>query len=265
MSKTSLRTYCTFISVFLACSMLFCGSLKADRIPVRHIEGETHGFVTLRSSDDRIIGVGEWLETGNCVRMTSRLTIHFNDGSLYDETTVFSQRRLFRMLTDHLVEKGPSFKQPMETWIDANGKFKGQYADKDGKQKAVTEKLKLSDDAVNGMVSIILKDVDPKAAKTTVSMVVATPKPRIVHLVITPDGERPFYAEGSPSEAIHYVIKVDLGGAAGVVAPLVGKQPPNTDAWIVGGIAPLFVREEGPLYEGGPVWSIEPISLTPSK
>ncbi len=55
----------------------------------------------------------------------------------------------------------------------------------------------------------------------------------------------------------HYVVKVELGGIAGVVALVVGKQPPDSHVWILGGEAPAFVRSEAPLYSGGPVWRIE--------
>jgi hypothetical protein len=41
---------------------------------------------------------------------------------------------------------------------------------------------------------------------------------------------------------------------------MIGKQPPNYHIWILGGTAPAFIREEGPLYEGGPIWRIEQIS-----
>jgi hypothetical protein len=56
---------------------------------------------------------------------------------------------------------------------------------------------------------------------------------------------------------MHYVLKVDIGGIKGVVAPLVGKQPPDSHVWILGGDAPAFVRSEQPLYNGGPLWRIE--------
>jgi hypothetical protein len=42
-----------------------------------------------------------------------------------------------------------------------------------------------------------------------------------------------------------------------MIAPLVGKQPADTDVWVAGGEAPAFVKSEGPLYLGGPIWSIE--------
>jgi hypothetical protein len=53
------------------------------------------------------------------------------------------------------------------------------------------------------------------------------------------------------------VIKVDVGGFGGLIAPLIGKQPPDSHVWILGGDAPAFVRAEQALYVGGPVWRIE--------
>jgi hypothetical protein len=50
---------------------------------------------------------------------------------------------------------------------------------------------------------------------------------------------------------------VDLGGVAGVIAPVIGKQPKDTMVWVLEGEVPGFVRQVGQLYEGGPVVSIE--------
>jgi hypothetical protein len=44
---------------------------------------------------------------------------------------------------------------------------------------------------------------------------------------------------------------------AGLVAPLLGKQPPDTHVWVLAGNAPAFVKLEGPLYDGGPIGRIE--------
>jgi len=60
----------------------------------------------------------------------ARLVFHFKDGSIYQETTVFSQRERFRLLSDHLVQRGPSFKQQMETSIDVStGDVSVRYTD----------------------------------------------------------------------------------------------------------------------------------------
>jgi len=36
-----------------------------------------------------------------------------------------------------------------------------------------------------------------------------------------------------------------------------GKQPADTHVWVLGGEAPAFVKAEGPLYVGGPIWRIQ--------
>ena len=33
---------------------------------------------------------------------------------------------------------------------------------------------------------------------------------------------------------------MELGGIAGIVAPIIGKQPPDLHVWILGGDAPAF-------------------------
>ena len=87
-------------------------------------------------------------------------------------------------------------------------------------------------------------------------MVVATPKPRLVKLEISAPTVESFSTNGMPRKAAHYVIKVNLGGITGVVAPLVGKQPPDSHVWMLQGDVPGFVKAEQPFYAGGPVWRI---------
>ena len=53
------------------------------------------------------------------------------------------------------------------------------------------------------------------------------------------------------------MIKIDIGGIAGVIAPIVGKQPPDIHVWVLGGATPAFVKSEGPLFYGGAPWRIE--------
>jgi hypothetical protein len=127
----------------------------------------------------------------------------------------------------------------------------------DGKEDVKTEHLDLPPDLANGMVLSIMKNIRPDTPETKVSMVVATPKPRLVKLAISPHGEESFSIAGSPRKAMHYAVKIELGGITGLVAPLIGKEPPDIQVWIIGGEAPAFVKEEGPLYEGGPIWSIQ--------
>jgi hypothetical protein len=128
---------------------------------------------------------------------------------------------------------------------------------KDDKEQVKTEHVDLPKDLANGLVPYVLENMPSNATEETVSMLVAAPKVRIVKLAVSSRGEETFSVADSSRQAIHYEIKIDLGGVAGVVAPLIGKQPPNIQAWIVGGQAPTFLREKGPLYPEGPLMTIE--------
>ena len=232
--------------------------LIADQVPVRHVEGRIHGFLVLRDLDDKLLASGSLIQLANGNRVTSELSFHFNDGSIHQETTVFSQRRAFRLLNYRLVQKGPAFKHAMDMSLNAsNGQVTIKYTDDDGQEKTIADRLKLPADLANGLVPTLLGDIDPKTPKTVVSMLAATPKPRLVKLEISPLGEDTFSVGGAATKAMRYAVKVDIGGISGVIAPLIGKQPPDTHIWMVGGKAPGFLKSEGPLFQDGPVWRIE--------
>jgi hypothetical protein len=243
----------------LACAAQFQPpALSAETIPVRYLEGSVHGFLVLRTTEGKTIAVGDLIQLIRGDRVIARLTFRFKDGSIDDETTVFSQRGNFRLLTDHHVQKGPSFPHPLDTSIDAlSGQVIVRSTDKDGKEKVTTDHLDLPADLANGLVLSLVKNIRPDAPETKVPMLVATPKPRIIQLVFSSQGEEPLSIAGSHRKAMRFAVKIELGGVAGVVAPLIGKQPKDIQIWILGGKAPAFVREEGQLYEGGPIWSIQ--------
>jgi hypothetical protein len=46
----------------------------------------------------------------------------------------------------------------------------------------------------------------------------------------------------------------------GAVASLLGKIPPDSHVWILGGEAPAFVKAELPLAADGPTWRMELLS-----
>jgi hypothetical protein len=232
--------------------------LSQTPVTVRYTEGLVHGFLVLRTLEGDALAEGDVTQVARGDRVTSHLVLRFKDGSVNEETVVFSQRHTFRIVSDHLVQKGPVFKQPMDVSIDGStGQVTVRYTDDDGKEKTVTDRLKLPADVSNGMILTLLKDIRPDVPLTTLSMVAAAPKPRLVKILISPEGEESFSAGGFARKATRYVVKVDIGGVAGVVAPLVGKQPQDTHVWILGGDAPTFVKSEGPLYLGGPIWRIE--------
>jgi hypothetical protein len=236
---------------------------QAESIPVRVLGGTIHGFLEMRSEDGQVIASGDIYSTVRGIRITSRTIFHFKDGSVDDETTVFSQRQNFRLISDRHIQKGPSFPHPMDVMVDAQtGQVTVRTTGKDGKEEVKNDHLDLPSDLANGLVPVILQNLPPSAPVTTVSMVVATPKPRLVKLVISNVGEDKCLVAGTSRKATHYDIKIDLGGVAGVVAPIIGKAPPNIQIWTIGGEATTFAREQGPLYPEGPMTTIQLASPT---
>jgi hypothetical protein len=125
-----------------------------------------------------------------------------------------------------------------------------------GKVKITTTHLDLPEDVSNGLLFVLLKNVDP-SAETTVSYVAASSKPRVVKWNIFPCPEKTIKIGLMRQKTQHYIVKTKIQGPAGVVAPLVGKQPPNIHIWLVKSEAPTFVEFEGPLSQDTPVWRIE--------
>jgi hypothetical protein len=251
-----------FLTVIVVLSLILAPChLKAAEVAVHHAEGVTHAFLLVSTLKKKTVGVGDLIQFTHGDQVTIELSLHFKDGSVHDETAVYSQRGVFRLLSDHLVQKGPTFPHPMDVSVEMKtGTVTVHYTD-DGKEKVQTEKLDLPADAANGLLLNLLKNLDPGASQTTVSMIAATPKPRVVKLVISSNGQHPFSVGGAERQAAEFVIKIDIGGVAGAVAPLVGKQPPDTHVWVYGGDAPTIVRFEGALFEGGPIWRLEPANI----
>lgn len=241
-------------------ALLWPPALLGQSVAVRHSEGLVHGFLTLKTLEGTPLADGDLIQTSRGGRVTARLVFHFKDGSVHDETAVYTQRQRFRLMTHRLVQKGPTFPQPLDMSIDgSSGRVTVRYTD-DGKQKVETERIDVPLDLANGLILTLLKNVQSGAPPKSVSYVAATPKPRLVKLEITEAGAEPFSTGGAARKAMHYVLKVDIGGIAGVIAPLIGKQPPDSHVWILGGEAPAFVKSEQSLYLGGPLWRIELVS-----
>lgn len=238
--------------------LLQLDSVHAEPVPVRYTEGVTHGFLVLRTLQGRDVADGELTQVVRGDRVSRRLVFHFKDGSIQDESIVFSQRGTFRLLSDHLVQKGPAFPHPIDVTIDGvSGDVKVRYTDDDGKEKLAKERLALPADVANGLLPTLLRNFPRGVPSMTVSLLAATPKPRLVKLEVSPEGEDTFLIGGLKLKATRYVVKVKIGGIAGMVAPLIDKQPPDSHVWVQGGEAPSFVKAEAPLFLGGPVLRIE--------
>lgn len=274
--------------VVLACAAL-AASVPAEQVRVAHKQGDVHGFLILRDADGKQIAAGDqtYQVRGGFIR--SRTVFRFRDGSIDEEETTFRQGSLFRLIRDHHIQKGPSFPQPMDLTIDAvHGVVSWKDLSKSDLSKpslskdlskdlskldlsklglskpdsskndasTTSHRMKLPPDLANGILPLLVQNFPAGAQSLTVSFVAFDGKPRLVRMAISPDGTDKVILGQEGLQAQRFKIHMDIGGLAGLVAPLVGKQPPDLHLWIAGGLVPVFLRLEGPLYADGPVWNL---------
>ena len=246
--------------LLLLCSgLLLANALQASQVAVRYAEGLSRGFLVVRTPDGKRIGAGESFQFFRGERVTNHLVLKLKDGSVYEETTVFTQRRTFRLLSNRVVQKGPAFKQQMDSSIDTTtGRVVVHYSD-GGKTKTLDQKVDMPDDLANGMESTIVKDILSEPV-TEVSYLAITPKPRLAKVTITRGGKEKFTDGAVTYEAVHLVMKFRVTGIAGAAASVLGKQPPDTDMWVFGGEAPAYATSIGPIAAGAGVWRIDLVS-----
>jgi hypothetical protein len=232
--------------------------LTAAQIPVRFAEGVAHGFLLLRSMDGALLATGDLLQIARDGEVEKRMVFHFEDGSEYEESVVFTERDLYSMRSYRLSQRGPAFADEMEISLErATGKWRvTTRARSDGRERTLEGALELPPDVYNGLILTVAKDL-PRGAKETVHYVAFTPEPRIIEIGIAPAGEQKVLVGRLAKTAIHYVLKPQLGIFLKVFATLLGRAPPDEHIWFVPDDVPAFVRFEGPLYPAGPIWRIE--------
>ena len=107
---------------------------RAEPIPVTHIQLPRHATMVARSENGKIIARVEFTETVQGDEVTMRLTYHFLDGSIDDETTTYSQRGTFRLIRNHHIQNGPFFATPVDFTVEAaTGTATSRITDKNGK------------------------------------------------------------------------------------------------------------------------------------
>ena len=256
MTSSCIRfVYCIVLTLLLLPSLCECAT--AEQIPVRHTEGVSLGFLVLRTEEGTPIAYGDLQQVAKKDHVMEDMKFYFKDGSFYEEITKFTQDGKFRLLSDQVIQRGPSFKQPMESWVDATAGTVTVRTSEEGKEKLTTKRLDLPPDLANGLLLTLAKNVDPSAPQTTVSMVAVSTSPRVVKVSFSPQPETTFHVGAVPYKAQQYLLKIEIGGVKGKIAPLVGKQPADIHLWLIKSEAPTFVRFQGQLYEGGPVWRME--------
>src|SRR5690349_13282770 len=159
----STRRFVVGVFVALILAILQTGTASADQVPVHYPEGTSHGHFIVRSLNGKEIGKGDLTETLDGHRVSATLTLNFNNGSLYEETTRFTQDGVFRVLDYHLVQRGPSFKEELEMTLDARkgvvtvGCSGGEEASCEG--RVWTKHLQIPPDLANGIVPFLVRNI----------------------------------------------------------------------------------------------------------
>ena len=230
-------------------------------VPVRYAEGTVHGFLELRTATGAILAHGDLLQVAREREIESRMVFHFSDASVFEEAVTFTQHDVFAMQHYHLVQSGPAFADDLDVTLARSGQYVVKTkSHKDGGEKQYTGKLDLPPDVYNGMVITIAKNVGTRDTQT-VHVVAFTPEPRLIGLEIAPSNSQRVLLGRHAETAVHFKLRPKLGTLLKIFATLLGKAPPDSDAWIVTDDVPAFVRFEGPLYTG-PVWRLDLTSPT---
>ena len=238
-------------------SLLIADAVHAEPIKVRTAEAAARGFLSLSATNGEALAHGELAQTMRRGIVESRLTFHFKDRSLYDETVVFSQKDVFAIVSYRLLQQGPSFPGVADVSFErASGRYKARIKEKDKEEETLEGRLDLPPDLYNGMASVLLKNMAP-GQTVRGHMLAFTPKPRLLKMELKPEGADKFLIGPSSHPATRYLVDLEIGGMMGVLASVVGKEPPDLRYWIADGPLRAFVKFEGPFYLNGPVWRIE--------
>jgi hypothetical protein len=238
--------------------VLVATTAAAAPVRVRYPEGPARGLLVLTSTDGTPLAHGELEQWMDGPIVVSRLAFEFADGSVYDEVVRFSQRRVFRVESYKLQQRGPSFTETADTEFERSGRWRVRRREKpDAEEERAEGRIELPDDVMNGLTSVVCKNVMPDGA-ATVHFVAFQPKPLVMEMRVGAEDVDPFSVGPLGRSASRFRIEPRVTGMKGALATVVGKQPPALFMWIARGRAPLLVRFEGPLYTDGPTWRVEP-------
>src|SRR3981081_533802 len=97
MSPNRSFTRATLSMIVLVPVLLWPRPTVAAPVPVRLVEGVTHGFLVLRAVTGVAIASGDLLQSAKGGVIESRMIFRFKDGSVFDETVMFTQERVFTL------------------------------------------------------------------------------------------------------------------------------------------------------------------------
>jgi hypothetical protein len=225
-------------------------------VTVHFPEGSVHAFLELHTEAGQFLAPGDLTQLPHNGAIESRMTFHFTDSSLFEETVIFAQHGVFALQSYHLVQQGPAYTADLDALLSADGAYHVvSTSHKGGKSKTYDGTLKMPSDVSNGLPIILLKNLGAHDSQT-VHLVAFTPAPRMIQLRLSPVGPRTISNHARGETAAEFDLKPVVGGLAGFFGKLLGKIPPDSHVWLVTQGAPMFVRFQGPLYTG-PLWRID--------
>jgi len=237
--------------------LVWATAATGDPVRVRHPEAYSHGFLSVSDLNGKVLAHGELAQWVDSDAVENRLTIRFDDGSLHEEGTRYAQRRTFKLLSYHLVQRGPSFTASVDVEFDHTGRYRARVRPTpDADEETDEGSFDVPNDLSNGLTSILLKNLMP-AGSLTAHVVTFRPKPLILELHLTPEGTDEFLVGPTAGKATRFLVRPRVPGLTGVLASVTGRQPRALRMWIAQGPAPALLRVEGPLYADGPPWRIE--------
>jgi hypothetical protein len=227
----------------------------AAPVTVRFTESASRGFIALHGDGPEPLAWGEVVQVPRSDRIESHMLLRFKDGSVYDETVTFSQRKVFRLLAYRQSQKGPSFPEPSEVAFDRDSR---RYRARSGDDTSEGTLEEIPEDLHNGMTGTLLRNL-PARAGGTGHILVFTPKPRLLRTELRVEGEDRFHIGETARTATRYLVKLEIGGLTGKLASLLGKDPPDLRYWLATGPVPAFLKFEGAMFMKGPRWRIEQV------
>lgn len=134
-------------------------SVTAAPVAVRFAEAAARGFLIVRDAG-AVVAKGELIQAVRGDALESRLTFRFADQSLSDETVVFSQRSVFRLLSYRLVQRGPSFPESLEASLTRDPPtYSARTRSREGKEANSQGALDVPADFANGMLGLLLRNL----------------------------------------------------------------------------------------------------------
>ena len=231
--------------------------LDAEPVKVRLTEGNSRGFLVLRTLEGKPLAHGELTQHPNGALIENRLTLNFADGSLWDEQVTYSQKGVFRLESYKHLQRGPSYPTSEVSFDRKSGRYQARTQEsKNAEVKEASGEMEMPADLYNGMALVLLKNLPPGAVASA-QVAAFMPKPRLIKMDLSHEGDDHVRVGPATKTARRYLAKLEVGGLIGLFASLMGKDPPDLRYWLAAGDVPAFVRFQGAMYLNGPVWRIE--------